>query len=83
MDAEMEASLIAAAGSCCGGIDLAAVRWSVPLSTVTFFAATAAKRSGNRLVGRRGNGQKIMERLTGMMDTRLAELGEANAGTQS
>jgi hypothetical protein len=50
---------------------------------VTFFAATAAKRAGNRLVGRRGNGQKIMERLTGMMDTRLAELGEANAGTQS
>ena len=83
MDAEMEASLIAAAGACCGGIDLAAVRWSVPLSTVTFFAATSAKRSGNRLVGRRGNGQKIMERVTGMMDTRLAELGEVNAGTQS
>jgi hypothetical protein len=51
---------------------------------VTFFAATSAKRSGNRLVGRRGNGQKIMERVTGMMDLRLKELeGESNAGTQS
>ncbi len=37
--------------------------------------ATAAKRNGNKLVGRRGSGQKIMERLEGMMDLRLVELG--------
>ena len=50
---------------------------------MSFFVATAAKRSGNKLVGRRGSGQKIMERLESMMDLRLKELGESNAGTQS
>ena len=83
MDAEYEAGLIAGACSVCGGLDMEAVRWKTPLSAVTFFVAVAAKRSGNKLVGRRGSSQKIMERLESMMDTRLAELGEANAGTQS
>lgn len=77
MDAETEAGLIAAASAVCAGNTSHEIRWKVPLVSIGFWAATAAKRNGNRLVGRRPPGAKIMERLEAMMDQRLKEVGHA------
>ena len=77
MDAETEAGLIAASSQVCGGNTSDDIRWKIPLITVGFWAATAARRNGNKLVGRRPPGAKIMERLEAMMDQRLKEVGHA------
>ncbi len=70
----MEAGFIAAASEVCGGHDSEGLRWKVTLSDIGFWVATAAKRNGNKLVGRRANGRAIMDRLESMMDARLKEI---------
>jgi hypothetical protein len=48
------------------------------LITVGFWCAVGARRSGNKLIGRRGNTVKIMDRLHVLMDARIAEYRSAD-----
>ena len=70
--------MCAAVGEVCPGLDLAAIRWDMPLQSVGFFSAVAAQRRGNKVVGRRAPTVKLMDRLHVLMDARLAEY-KANA----